>query len=214
MLLTHRSKTSGELRDSWRTDPRIAAGLFSLLRPCSIDCCASHDNHLLPDYFTREDNCLQIDWLAEAHSRMVEPALFANPPFSRVDVRAAVPHNGMSNFFDKARKEAEKGVYSQWLFRARPGENWFPWRHASRIWFIVGRIGFVDAETGLVDTEQTENHAVAEFIPGERPFLAHGLPINRDDIIAAGERALKTSRYPMLNKRFLELQSNQTGFYS
>lgn len=205
MLLDHLSNTPAEYRDSWRTDPRIAAGLFTLLRPCHIDGCASNENHLLPVYFTRNDNCLQLDWRQEAEQRGVEPAVYVNPPFSKEDVRAMTPHNGMANFFRKARNEAGNGVYSQWLFRARPGELWFPWFLASRIWFIVGRIGFVDAESGEIDNEQTENHCVAEFIPGEHPFMATGLPLNRDDILAAGIKALENRKYSVLTERYEQL---------
>lgn len=205
MLLDHRSNTAIEHRDTWRTDPRIAAGLFTLLRPCHIDGCASNQNHLLPEYFTREDNCLQLSWSDEAKRRGVQPALFANPPFSKEDTYAATAHNGMANFFRKAREEAESGVYSQWLFRARPGEKWFPWTQASRIWFIVGRVGFIDPTSGKIDNEQTENHCVAEFIPGETPFLATGLPLNRDDIIAAGEQAIKQRKFPVITRRYEDL---------
>lgn len=205
MLLDHRSHTAAEHRDTWRTDPRIAAGLFELLRPCHVDACASAENHLLPEFFTREDNCLQLDWMAETKRRGVLPALYANPPFSKEDSRAATPHNGMGNFFRKARVEAERGAYSQWLFRARPGENWFPWQLASRIWFIVGRVGFVDSATGKIDNEQTENHCVAEFIPGEHPILAAGLPINRDDILAAGAAAISSGKYGLITIRYKNL---------
>lgn len=208
MLLSHRSKTQIEHRDTWRTDPRIAAGLFTLLRPCHIDGCASDENHILANYFTREDNCLQLDWIAEAKRRGVEPALYANPPFSKEDSRAIVPHNGMARFFRKARAEAERGMYSQWLFRARPGEQWFPWMLASRIYFIVGRVGFVDSATGKIDTEQTENHAIAEFIPGELPFMASGVPINRDDILAAGMKALVLNNFPILTTRYEQLTAS------
>lgn len=41
MILDHRSNTAKEHRDTWRTDPRMIAGLFELLRPCYIDGCAS-----------------------------------------------------------------------------------------------------------------------------------------------------------------------------
>ena len=207
MLLDHRSNTAIEHRDTWRTDPRIIAGLFTLLRPCQIDGCASSENHLLPEYFTREDNCLQLSWAEEAKRRGVPASVFANPPFSKEDLRAAVPHNGMGNFFRKARIEAENGVYSQWLFRARPGEKWFPWLLASRVWFIVGRVGFVDSSTGKIDNEQTENHCVAEFIPDELPFMATGLALNRDDIIAVGEQSIKRCEYPVITKRYADLLS-------
>ncbi|ENG6269766.1 hypothetical protein ABU553_003730 [Yersinia enterocolitica] len=207
MLLDHRSLTPAELRDIWQTDPRIAAGMFSLLRPCSIDGCASDSNHLLPHYFTREDNCLELDWHTETNRRGVEPAIYFNPPFSKEDANAAVPHNGMANFFKKARQQAEKGVYSQWLFRARPGEGWFPWYLASRIYFIVGRVAFVDASSGQLDNNQTENHAIAEFIPGNFPIMAAGLPLQRDALIAAGERLLEqqANHYAILSKRHEQL---------
>ena len=31
----------------------------------TIDCCASDKNHLLPRYYTKEDNCLTKDWTGE-----------------------------------------------------------------------------------------------------------------------------------------------------
>ena len=30
-----------------------------------VDCCASHQNHLLPKYYTKEDNSLTKDWTGE-----------------------------------------------------------------------------------------------------------------------------------------------------
>ncbi|AOO60026.1 hypothetical protein AN237_26085 (plasmid) [Raoultella ornithinolytica] len=207
MILDHRSHTAMEHRDSWRTDPRMAAGLFEVLRPCSIDGCASDENHLLPEYFTRQDNCLQLDWKGEAKRRGVQPAVYVNPPYSKEDLRAKSPHNGMANFFKKAREEAERGVYSQWFFRARPGEGWFPWLLASRVWFIVGRVGFVSSETLMIDDQQTENHCVAEFIPGEFPFMATGMALNRDDVISAGQKAIYSNKYPVITARYEQIMS-------
>lgn len=31
----------------------------------TLDACASHQNHLLPKYYTKEDNCLEQDWTGE-----------------------------------------------------------------------------------------------------------------------------------------------------
>ena len=31
----------------------------------TVDCCASHQNHLLPKYYTKEDNSLTKDWTGE-----------------------------------------------------------------------------------------------------------------------------------------------------
>ena len=31
----------------------------------TIDCCASHNNHLLPRYYTIDDDCLTKDWSGE-----------------------------------------------------------------------------------------------------------------------------------------------------
>lgn len=31
----------------------------------TLDACASHQNHLLPKYYTKEDNCLTKDWTGE-----------------------------------------------------------------------------------------------------------------------------------------------------
>ncbi|ENK8572174.1 hypothetical protein AB4D51_004599 [Salmonella enterica] len=207
MILDHRSNTAKEHRDSWRTDPRMIAGLFELLRPCYIDACASDENHLLPEYFTKQENCLQLNWKLEAQKRGVPPAVYVNPPFSKEDTTVATPHNGMANFFRKARAEAERGVYSQWLFRARPGEGWFPWLLASRIWFIVGRVGFVSSETLKLDDQQTENHCVAEFIPDELPFMATGLALNRDDMISTGEKVITKCKYPIITARYAQLMS-------
>lgn len=81
----------------------------------------------------------------------------------------------------------------------------FPWQLASRIWFIVGRVGFVDSATGKIDNEQTENHCVAEFIPGEHPIIAAGLPINRDDILAAGAAAISSGKYGLITIRYKNL---------
>ena len=47
-----------------RTPPDLWKDLSAEF-PFSIDVCASHDNHLLPRYYTIEDNALTKDWTGE-----------------------------------------------------------------------------------------------------------------------------------------------------
>ena len=55
--------TSKEMK--WlRTPPDIWQSLNKEFN-FTIDCCASHQNHLLPRYYTIEDDCLTKDWSGE-----------------------------------------------------------------------------------------------------------------------------------------------------
>tara|TARA_R100000329_G_C7532178_1_gene187769 strand:- start:90 stop:587 length:498 start_codon:yes stop_codon:yes gene_type:complete len=55
--------TSKEMK--WlRTPPDIWQSLCKEFN-FTIDCCASHQNHLLPRYYTIEDDCLTKDWSGE-----------------------------------------------------------------------------------------------------------------------------------------------------
>ncbi|WP_020469308.1 DNA N-6-adenine-methyltransferase [Zavarzinella formosa] len=61
-----------EIRGCWRTSPAVfnkLEGIFGF----TIDACADRDNHLLPRYWTEEDDALTQDWSEER--------VFCNPPF-------------------------------------------------------------------------------------------------------------------------------------
>ena len=95
MLLNHRSNTAAADRDTLRTDPRIAAGLFEILRPCHIDGCGSSENHLLPKHFKQHDNCFQLYWMSEAGRCDVSWHSTPTLPFSKQDTCVTIAYNGM-----------------------------------------------------------------------------------------------------------------------
>lgn len=117
----------GSRCDEWGTPPELIAALN--LKADTLDVCASAENHKFPQYWTKEDDCLEKDWPREQWCWM-------NPPFSKA-----------LRFFEKAAKEAAKGSKVIAIYKASNLEAkvWqeviFP--HASAILFIKGRTNYV-----------------------------------------------------------------------
>lgn len=116
----------GKRSDEWGTPPEL---LEALNIKKSFDVCASHENHKFPGYWTKEDDCLSRDWPLEQWCWM-------NPPFSQAHT-----------FFEKASKEAARGVKIQAIYKASNLETktWqdviFP--TASAILFLNKRTNYV-----------------------------------------------------------------------
>ena len=96
------------------------------------DVCASVLNHKLPDYWTKEDNSLAMNW---------EGNCWMNPPFSR----------DLNKWVKKACNDAERfGGTKVCLIPVRSNTKW--WAEVcvkAEIRFINGEVNFNDEERGL-----------------------------------------------------------------
>lgn len=126
-MLAHKSQTPETDRDSWRTPLWLFEALDHEFN-FGLDAAASYHNALCPHYFTIEDNALAQNWADVSHR------VFCNPPYSR---------GCKEQFFQKAIEECENDVTTVFVVPALPSEGWFPWKTASEIRFISGRIKFV-----------------------------------------------------------------------
>lgn len=92
-----------------------------------IDVCATHDNALLPKYWTKEDDALKKDW-----ENMV---CWMNPPYGRE----------ISKFVKKAWEESQKGATVVCLVPSRTDTGWWhDYAMNGKIEFIKGRLKFIN----------------------------------------------------------------------
>jgi phage N-6-adenine-methyltransferase len=113
--------------EEWGTPPALFAGLNSIYG-FRFDVCASEKNHLLPGYYTKEDNALtKKSWPGP---------WFCNPPYGRKTGQIA-------DFAKKAVEEAERNI-GVLLVPARTDTAWFGALFAAscRVWFIKGRLHY------------------------------------------------------------------------
>jgi len=92
-----------------------------------IDVCATHENALLPNYWTEEDDALTKDW-----SKNI---CWMNPPYGR----------GINLFMMKAYEESLKGAIVVCLVPSRTDTRWWhDYAMKGRIEFIKGRLKFIN----------------------------------------------------------------------
>lgn len=101
-LTPHESYTPKELKDEWETDPALWRLIMEEFSP-SVDVAATADNTLCPYFYTKKEDALEQDWVAD-FGRTV---FWMNPPFSRA-----------GDFLVKGRAEANKGALVIALVRA------------------------------------------------------------------------------------------------
>ncbi|WP_316504771.1 DNA N-6-adenine-methyltransferase [Nitrosopumilus sp.] len=93
-----------------------------------IDICASHINHVLPNYITKEQNCFNYE---------IKQDFFMNPPYSRV-----------SEFMEFAYSQHIKhNVSCLILTYSKTGTKWwhkYVQDKADNVEFQKGRISFLD----------------------------------------------------------------------
>ena len=118
----------GSRCDEWGTPPEL---LEQIIHPNwnMFDVCASDENHKFPDYWKKSDNCLRRPW-------PIDRTCWMNPPFSSA-----------KSFFEKAAKEAARGVKIVAIYKAcnLDTKTWqeaiLP--HASAVLFLKGRTNYV-----------------------------------------------------------------------
>lgn len=119
--------------DEFETPPELFRRLDKEFH-FTVDAAASDANHLLPAYWTREQNALLQSWSGHR--------VFCNPPYSRGNVEA---------FFYKAYAEtrtADAGcTLAVLLIPTYTERKWFhDYRHHFEVRFICGRVKFGGGE--------------------------------------------------------------------
>ena len=110
--------------------------------PFDLDVCASDENALCDNYFTKDISALDGDW--DVAGRLTKA--FMNPPYS--------PSSLQRKFLQKAREQATtRGVTTVSLVPVSTGSRWW-WQDvygkATKVIFLVnGRIKFIDPSTGV-----------------------------------------------------------------
>jgi len=123
--------------EAWRT-PDYIFDHFDKKYHFNLDAAASPYNARTKKFFTKNENSLEQDWCKKGGSKKV---VWLNPPYSR----------NLYPWIKKAFDESQKGCTVAVLVFARTDTKWFQeivLKHAYKIYFIKGRIRFLDAKTG------------------------------------------------------------------
>jgi len=121
-LKIHTSCKSAE----WETPPEFFAKYAERFN-FDIDVCATDENAVLPEYWTKDDDALSKTW----HPK----TCWMNPPYGRE----------IAKFVKKAWEESQKGATVVCLVPARPDTAWWhDYAMKGDIEFIRGRLKFVN----------------------------------------------------------------------
>ena len=107
----------------------------------SIDAAANSKNAKLPNYFTEEQNALEINWHKTAVASGLAPRFWINPPYSR---KLILP------FMEKIIEEWNKGCFIVALVKTDSSTIW--WHKcamkANQMIFLKKRVMFQGASNG------------------------------------------------------------------
>lgn len=117
-------------RDDWGTPDLLWLSLMFEFG-FDVDAAASDEDHLLPEYWTKETDGLKQDW----HSLHV----YVNPPFDHLSLKA---------WAEKAWRESRKpGCVVVMLVPVKSDQSWFhDYAIRAEVRFIRGRVSFKGAD--------------------------------------------------------------------
>jgi len=170
------STTPPEHRDSWQTPPEIFAALNRDFRFVAGVAASAH-NHLLPVYFTEQDDALTRDWAGQLPLGIT----WCNPPYSDI-----------SPWVKKAAKECRKGIGTVMLVPADTSVGWFSLARNSctEVRFIIdGRLSFIRADTGKAVNGNNKGSMLLIWNPFASDFGITGY-VSRDTLMAIGRKLL------------------------
>lgn len=159
-------------KDTYQTPLPLFAGLHSRFK-FAADIAASHDNHLLPAYLTKEDNALITPW------RMLCPNggyVWCNLAIWRV-----------APWVSKAAQERRNGVGTAMLVFCDPSSSWYSEavETADVIWHVVrGRISFINPQTGKKAGGNDRPSMVIIWHPNGGNFPVETNYVTRDSLVA------------------------------
>ena len=113
-------------RHDWRTPRALFDSLDRVFR-FELDAAASAQNKLCQRFFSIESNALDQSWGAGGW-------VWVNPPYGKK----------VSQWFDKAKEESDKGARVVLLCMACTETRWFKtaWDNCAEIWFLSPRVKF------------------------------------------------------------------------
>ena len=175
------SELSEDLKNSWRTDPRVFDALNAEF-DFSLDAAASKDNRLVSYYFTQEDDALKQDWFSEMPNYTNNKNVWVNPPYGRGMIKA---------FMQKAIEQKNLGVTTVMLVPATLDAQWLPVNEVSEIRIITGgRLSFYHPTTNKKINGNTKGSMFVIFRPSNMPCVVR--MINRDELL--GTNIIKASK--------------------
>jgi phage N-6-adenine-methyltransferase len=168
------SDLSEDMKNSWGTDPLVFNALDKEFN-FGIDIAASKDNALLPVFFTKEQDALNIDW-STSFRTLGTKSVWCNPPYGKGYIK---------QFFNKAIEQKDKGVTSVFLVPATLDAQWLPVNNISEIRIITGgRLSFYHPITDKKINGNTKGSMFVIFRPSSMPLSIR--LINRDELLALG----------------------------
>jgi phage N-6-adenine-methyltransferase len=175
------SDLDDDMKNSWGTDPVIFNALNKEFN-FALDAAASDTNYLVPNYLTKEDDALNVDWfdyikLDDARLNKRDPyTVFINPPYGKGYIK---------RFFNKAIEQKAKGVTSVFLVPATLDAQWLPINSISEIRIITGgRLSFYHPITGKKVNGNTKGSMFVIFRPSTMPLSIR--LVARDELLELG----------------------------
>ena len=171
-----------DMKNSWGTDPVIFNALNAEFN-FSLDAAASDKNYLVPNYLTKEDDALLVDWCQDMRmNKSANLNAWCNPPYGKGYIK---------QFFNKAIHEKAKGVTSVFLVPATLDAQWLPINEISEIRIVTGgRLSFYHPVTNKKVDGNTKGSMFVIFRPSSMPLSIR--LVDRNELIALGTNTQST----------------------
>ncbi|MFS1865125.1 phage N-6-adenine-methyltransferase [Vibrio breoganii] len=162
MSTEHKSNTEPSIRDLWRT-PQWLYEYLDMFGHFDMDVAASEVSALHPCYLTPEQDALNED------TKWGE-RVFCNPPYSNI-----------RPWIDQI---INRQVYAHLLVPSDTSVGWWnhAYQHCAEVIFIVGRISFVNFETGAQINGNNKGSCVFVFDPTRQREEPKTYVWNRDEM--------------------------------
>lgn len=167
-----------DMKNSWGSDPIVFNSMNKEFN-FSLDAAASDKNNLVPNYLTRDDDALTVDWYQniQMHGSTNSYTVWINPPYGK---------GWIKRFMQKCIKEKQKGVTSVLLVPATLDAQWLPINEISEIRVITGgRLSFYHPITNKKVNGNTKGSMFVIFKPSKMPCVTR--LIDRGELLKCGE---------------------------
>ncbi len=171
------SDLDADMKNSWGTDPVIFEALNKEFN-FALDAAASDKNHKVPNYLTKDDDSLSIDWSEniKMYGATNFNSVWLNPPYGKGFIKA---------FMNKCIEQKEKGVTSVLLVPATLDAQWLPINEISEIRIVTGgRLSFYHPITGKKVNGNTKGSMFVIFRPSKMPCVVR--MVDRNELIDLG----------------------------
>ena len=173
------SDLDADMKNSWGTDPVIFNAEDKEFN-FDLDAAASDKNHLVPEYLTKEDDALSVNWsgieLKYKGSGLFVKTVWINPPYGKGYIK---------KFMHKCIEQKELGVTSVLLVPATLDAQWLPISDISEIRIVTGgRLSFYHPETNKKVNGNTKGSMFVIFRPSKMPCVVR--MVDRNELINLG----------------------------